>query len=180
MSIGRDEIVGNGNPFDNVDALSRQCIVFHVAHRDETIDALHAEPMYGVRHELLKAGVLNAGDAFRALEISRRRIAAFLPLAGVVDEKFSDFAERAAFLAVIDNDSQAAALGAACALLYAVDQIGSACTNVRAKNVRAVAFIVNTASDPRLWIGELCDIAKKVNRRAADRRQKDLHVRPRH
>ena len=64
-----------------------------------------------VRHQLLEARVLDAGDAFGALEIGRRLVAARLALAGVVDQELGDLAERPAFLAVVDDEADAARLG---------------------------------------------------------------------
>src|SRR2546429_58528 len=72
-----------------------------------------AEPVHHVRHQLLEAGVLNASDTFGALEILGRRIAAFLTLAGVIDEKLRHFAERTAFLAIVDDDAESPALARA-------------------------------------------------------------------
>ena len=69
-----------------------------------------AEPVHHVGHQLLEARVLHAGDAFGALEIGRRLVAARLALARVVDEELGDLAERAAFLAVVDDQAGAAVL----------------------------------------------------------------------
>src|SRR4029453_6986014 len=111
---------------DDFDALTGQRIVFHVAHGNEAIDSLEAEPVDHIRHQLLEAGILHAGDTFGALEILGRGIAAFLTLAGVVDQKLGDLAERAAFLAIVDDDAEAAVLAGARAFLDAVDQIWTA------------------------------------------------------
>src|SRR3984957_2088871 len=130
MRIGRDKIVGNRNAFDDLDALARQRIVFHVAHGDETVDALEAEPVDHIRHQLLEACVLHAGHAFGALEILRGRVAAFLALARIVDQEFRDLAQRAAFLAVVDDDAEPAFLAGAGAFLDAMNQIGAAGADV--------------------------------------------------
>ena len=66
--------------------------------------------MQHVRHQLLEARVLHAGDAFGALEIGRGLIAALLALARVVDQELGDLAERTAFLAVVDDQAGAAVL----------------------------------------------------------------------
>ena len=125
--------VRNGNAFDDIHALSGQRVVFHVAHRDEAVDPLKAEPMNRIRHELLKAGVLHAGHAFGALEIRGGRIAALLTLTGVIDEKLGDLAQRAALLAIIDDDAETAFLGAARAFLDAVNQVRTAGADIRAE-----------------------------------------------
>ena len=110
MGVGGNQLVWNRHAFDDLDALADQRIIFHVAHRDEPVDAPQTEPMDRVRHQLLEARVLNAGDAFGALEIGGGGVAALLPLARVVDQELGDFAERAALLAVIDDDADAAGL----------------------------------------------------------------------
>jgi hypothetical protein len=101
---------------------------------------------------LLEAGVLDAGDAFGALEIGRRLVAARLALAGVVDEEFGDLAEGPAFLAVIGDQARAAVLGLADAFLDAVGQIGAAGADVRAEDVRAVALVVDAAGQAALRV----------------------------
>src|SRR5277367_4833355 len=124
--------------------------------------------MYRVRHELLEAGILNAGDALSALEISRSRVAALLALARVVDQEFRDLAECASFLAVIDDDAETAGLAGARAFFDAVNEIRPAGTDIRTKDVGAVAFDVDAARDPRARIGKLCDVAEQIDGRAAD------------
>ena len=148
-----------------------QRVVLHVAHRHEAVDAPHAEPVEHVRHQLLEARVLHAGDAFGALEIGRGRVAALLALARVVDQELGDLAERAAFLAVVDDDAELALLRGARAFLDAVDEIGPAGADVGAEHVRAVAFVVHAAGDPGARIGELRDVAEQIDGDAADRRQ---------
>ena len=111
----------------------------------EPVDAADAEPVQHVRHELLEARVLDAGDAFGALEIGRRLVAARLALAGVVDEELRHLAERAAFLAVVDDDAGAALLGLLHAFLDAVHEIGPAGADVGAEHVRAVALVMHPA-----------------------------------
>src|SRR5580700_8361410 len=173
VSVGGDERVRDGNALDDVDALAHQRVIFHVAHRDETVDALDAEPMHGVRHQLLEAGVLNAGNAFGALEIGRRRVAALLPLARVIDQEFRDLAQRPAFLAVIDDDAETAGLATAGTFLDAVNQIRPAGADVGAEYVGAVALVVDPAGDLRTRVIEFSDVAEQINRGAADRRQED-------
>ena len=73
-----------------------------------------------VGHQLLEAHVLHAGDAFGALEVGRRRIAAGLALAGVVDEELGHLAQRPAFLAIVDDEADAAVLGLSMQILDAV------------------------------------------------------------
>ena len=107
------------------------------------------EPMDHVRHQLLEARVLHAGDALGALEIGRGRVAALLALARVVDQELGDLAERPALLAVVDDDAEAAGLRRARAFLDAVHEIGPAGADVGAEHVRAVALVVHAAGDRR-------------------------------
>jgi len=53
-------------------------IVLHVAHGDEIIDLCDPEPMQRIRHQLLKAHILDTGDACRAMEIRFRAISTLL------------------------------------------------------------------------------------------------------
>ena len=180
MRVGGHEIVGNRHAFDDFDALAGQRIVLHVAHGDEAVDSLQAEPVHHIRHQLLEPGVLHACDAFGALEILGRSIAAFLALACVVDQKLRDLAERAAFLAIVNDDAESAGLSGACAFLDAVDQIGTAGADVRAEHIRAIALVMHAAGYLGGVVRQFADVAEQIGRRAADRREKNLQIRPRH
>ena len=157
-----------------------QRVVLHVAHRHEAVDPPHAEPVQRVRHQLLEARVLHAGDAFGPLEVGRGRVAALLALARVVDQELGDLAERAAFLAVVDDDAELALLRGAGAFLDAVNEIGPAGADVGAEHVGAVAFVVHAAGDLGARIGQLRHVAEQIDGDAADRRQEHAKVRPRH
>ena len=180
MRVGGHQIVGNWHALDDLDALAGQRIVLHVAHGNEAVDALQAEPVHHVRHQLLEPGILHAGDTFGALEILGRGVAAFLALARVVDQEFRDLAERAAFLAVVDDDAEPAGLSGARAFLDAVEQIGTAGADVRAEHVGAVAFVMHAAGDLGAMVRQLGHVAEQIGRGAADRRQEHLQVGPRH
>ena len=162
MRVGRHQFVGNRNPLDDLDALAHQRVVLHVAHRNEAVDPANAKPMQHVRHELLEARVLHTGDAFGALEVGRRGVAAFLALARVINQELGDLAERAAFLAIVNDDAELALLGGARALLNAVDQIRPAGADVGAEHVRAIALVVHAAGDLGARIGQLRDIAEQI------------------
>ncbi len=107
--------------------------------------------------KLLKSHVLHAGDAFGAAEIGVGAVAALLPLARVVDQELGHLAERAAFLAVVDDDADAALLRRLDAHLDAVHQIGPAGADVGAEHVRAVALVVHAAGDDRVGVGDAVD-----------------------
>ena len=106
-----------------------------------------AEPVEHVGHQLLEAHVLHAGDAFGAAEIGVGAVAALLAFPGVVDEELGHLAERAAFLAVVDDDADAALLRGLDADLDAVRQIGPAGADVGAEDIGAVAFVMHPAGD---------------------------------
>ena len=180
VGVGGDHVVGDRHPLDDLDALADQRVVLHVAHRNEANEALQAEPFDRVGHQLLETRVLDAGDAFGALEILRRGVAAFLALAGVVDQKLCHFAEGAAFLAVVDDDAEAAGLAGNGAFLDAVDQVRTAGADVRAEHVGAVAFVVDAAGDLGAVVRQFCHVAEQVGGDAADRRQKHLEIRACH
>src|SRR5205807_10625740 len=129
---------------------------------------------------LLKPHVAHAGDAFGALEIAGWAVAALLGLAGVVDQELGDLAERAALLAIVDPEPDAARLRHLDGDLDAVGEIGPAGADVGAEHVGAVALVVNAAGQRSAAVAELCRIAEAVDRGAADRRQKYLEVGPRH
>ena len=74
-----------------------------------SVTALRSGACTPISNEVM-ARILHAGDAFGAFEILRGGVAALLALAGVIDQEFGDFAERAAFLAIVDNDAQTAGL----------------------------------------------------------------------
>ena len=103
-------------------------------------------------------------------------VAALLALAGVVDQELGDLAQRAALLAVIDDDAEAARLGRAGAFLDAVDEIGPAGADVGAEHVGTVALVVDAAGDLGAGIRELLHVAEQVHGGAADRRQEHVHV----
>jgi len=97
------------------------------------------------RHKRLEPHVLDAGDELRRLEILVRRVAT--ALAQVVHEVLGDLAERAALLAEVDDDADAAALRGADALLDGENKVRFARADVRAEYVRAVAFVVDTQGE---------------------------------
>ncbi len=103
--------------------------------------------MHHIRHQLLEARILHAGNAFGAFEILRSGVAALLAFARVVDQKFGNLAERTAFLAVVDDDAETAGLAGARAFLDTVNQIGAAGADIGAEHVGAVALVVNAAGD---------------------------------
>src|SRR5262245_7676262 len=119
------------------------------------MDAADAEPMQHVRHQLLKPHVAHAGDAFGALEIAGRSVAALLALARVVDQELGDLAERAAFLAIVDYEPDAARLRHLNGDLDAVSQVGPAGADVGAEHVGAVALVVNTAGQRSGAVAEI-------------------------
>src|SRR6516225_2087792 len=177
-SIERHQPVRDRDLLDHLDPLRLERVVLQVRHRDPAIDPADPEPMKDIRHQLLKPHVLHAGDAFRAAEIGVGPVAAQLALAGVVDEEFGDFAERPPLLAVVDNDPDSALLCCLDAKFDAMHEIGAASANVRAKDIRAVALVVDAASDHGARVSDPLDLAKKIDCHATDRRQQDLDVGP--
>ena len=64
--------------------------------------------------------------------------------------------------------------------LDAVREIGPAGADVGAEHVGAVALVVEAAGDLRLRLAELRHVAEEIDRGAADRRQEQFEVGPRH
>ncbi len=108
MSVGRYQLVGDGNPLHDLDALGFQRVMLHVAHGNKAVEPPQAEPMDRIGHQLLEPGVLHARYAFSALKVGRGLIAALLALARVVDQELRDLTERAALFAIVDDDAEPA------------------------------------------------------------------------
>src|SRR6266567_1895958 len=134
--------------------------------------------MEDIGHQLLKAHVLHAGHTFRAAEIGVGPIAAQLAFAGVVDKEFGDLAKRSPLLAVVDDDADPALLRSLDTDFDTVDEIRAARADVRAKDIRAVALVMNAAGNHGVRIGNPLDITEEIDGRAADRRQQDLNIGP--
>ena len=109
-------------------------------------------------------------------EVCVGAVAALLALARVVDEELRHFAERAAFLAAVDDEPDAAGLRAADALLDRVRQVRPARADVGAEHVGAVALVVHARGERDVGIGEIARIAEHVDGLAADRRQEHFEI----
>src|SRR5262249_7098478 len=86
--VGWNEPGRDGHTFADLDSGFDDRVKFHVRHRNEAIDPVDTEPVQHVGHQLLEARILDARDAFGALEIGCRLVAARLALPRVVDEEF--------------------------------------------------------------------------------------------
>src|SRR6266481_4313358 len=170
--------IGNRQLLYHLDPLGLECIALVVRHRHPAIDPADAEPVEDVGHQLLKAHVLYAGDAFGAAEIAVGGVAAGLPLAGIVDEELGDLAERPPLLAVVNDDPYPALLRGLDADFDAVDEVRTARADIGAEDIRAVALVMDAAGDNRLGVGDPFDVAKEINRHPADRRQQDFDIGP--
>jgi hypothetical protein len=174
LRIRRDKLVRNGNALYDLHVLTNERVVFHIAHRNEPINSPQAKPMDHVRHELLEPGVLHSGHAFRALKIGRRGVATLLALTRIVNKELRNLAKRAALLSVIDDHAKPARLRRSRTFFDSVDQIRPTGTDVGAKDVRPVALVMHTASDLRARVFQFLDLAKEINCRSPNWRQKDL------
>src|SRR6266480_2072959 len=180
LRIRRDKLVRDGNALYDLHTLTNERVVLHITHRNEPIDSPQAKPMDHVRHELLEPGVLHSGHAFRTLKIGRRGVATLLALARIVNKELRDLAKRAALLAVIDNHAKPARLRRSRTFFDPVDQIRPTGTDVGAEDVRPVALVMHTASDLCARVVQFLDLAKEINCRSPNWRQKDLHIGARH
>src|SRR5439155_24124942 len=160
LSVDRHQPFRQFELLDHLDASGARRLVLDIRHRHPAVDAGDAEPMEDIGHQLLEAHVLDAGDALGTAEISVGGVTAGLALARVVDEEFGDLAEGPALLAVVDDDPDPALLRRLCANLDAMHEIGPARADVGAKDVRAIAFVVDAAGDDRLLAADRADIAE--------------------
>ncbi len=124
----------------------------------------------------MEARILNASNAFRAREIRGSLIATRLPFTRVVDEKFSDLTERPTLLAVVDDQARSSGLGGADAFLDAMGEIGATRTDIRAENIRAIAFVVDPTGQGSRRIMDGGRIPEDIQRGATYRRQEYVNV----
>ena len=144
------------------------------------MDFLDAQPVQHVGHQLLEAHVLHPRHALGAQEVFVGAVTAELAFARVVDQELGDFTERAAFLAAVGDEAHAALLRTAYALFNGMREVGAAGADVGAKNVRAVAFVVHARRQFNVRVSECADVAKHVERLAADGGQEDFEIAARH
>src|SRR5438552_2583512 len=90
----------------------------------------------------------------------------------------ASLAERAPLLAVVDDQPDSALLRGLDTDFDPVHEVGAAGADVRAKDIRAVALVMDAAGGHRAGLGNPLDLAKDIDRRAADRRQEDLEIGP--
>src|SRR5215207_4615935 len=163
LRVERHEAVGDRHLLDDLDALRPRGLMFDVRHRHPAIDAADAEPVEDVRHQLLKAHVLHAGDTFGAVEIGLGAIAALLPLARIVNQELGDLAEGAALLAVVDDEPDTALLRGPGADLDPVHEVGPAGADVGAEHVGAIALVMDAAGDHGVGLADQVDVAEQVD-----------------
>src|SRR4051812_17873000 len=105
LCVLRNQVFGNRNAVFDFDATVNDGVVLHVAHRMEIVNLLDAKKAQAIGHELLETRVLSSRHAFGTVEISRRRVAARLAFARIVDQKLSDLAERPSLLTVVSDQT---------------------------------------------------------------------------
>src|SRR5271170_3597268 len=176
--IERYESIRDRDLLDDLDTLALECRPLYVRHRHPAVYTADAEPVDRVRHQFLKTQILHPGDALSAVEIGIGAISARLSLARVVDEKFGDFTERTALLAVVDNDPDPTLLRGRDADFDTMNQIGPTGADVGAEHIGAVAFVMDTTGYDSVRRSDPSDLAEQIDRRAADRRQHDLEIGP--
>jgi len=153
----------NFHPVHDLDASADNGIVLHVRHGNEIVDLCHAQKVERIRHQGLEAGILDTCNLLCTLEISFRRISSLLSLSRVVDQILGDFSQRSPLFSEIDDDSTSSLLRRLDAFLNGVRQIGATGTNVTAKDITSVAFIVNTACEFDVFVGNGIRITPDVN-----------------
>src|SRR5438034_820875 len=119
--------------------------------------------MENVGHEFLKTHILNSGNTFGSVEISRCRISTFLPLPRIIDEEFGDLSKSASLFSKINDATSSPFLGSFDGLFDSVNEIRSTRTNVGSKYVGTITLIVNSYGQLAFWIADCGDIAKHID-----------------
>lgn len=130
--------------------------------------------MTHIRHECLEAHVLDTGDVFGSLEVFACTIFSAFP--SVVHEILGHLAEGSSFLAEIDDNTAAALLRLLHSLFHTEDEIRATCANIGAKDIAAVALVVNTQSETNVRVRHLGWVAEDVYSQATNRRHEELDV----
>ena len=119
-----------------------------------------------VRHQGLEPHVLDSGDVLCALEVLARSILS--SLARVIYEVLGYFSECSTFFTEVDDYATTALLGFLYGFFDAKDEVRSASADIGAKDVAAIAFVVDPEREPGTGIGHLCWISKDVDCQAAN------------
>src|SRR6185312_15819992 len=143
------------------------------------MNLLNAKKLQNVWHQFLKARVFDSRHTLSAMEVSRCGVTTLLTFSGVVHQKFCHFAQSAAFFAVVHDDSDSTTLSGSGGIFNSVHQIRTASANVRAKNIRAIAFIMHSTSELHFWIGKIFGVSKNISGGAADGWQNHFQIRTR-
>ena len=161
----------------NLDSCRNDRIVLHVGHADEVVDLRDSEEVQGVGHESLETSILHSSNLLRTAEVSIGRISSFLTFARVVDQVFGHLAEGSTFLSVVDDDAASTPLRRFDTLLNRMRQVRPAGTDIASKDVTAIAFVVHSAGQLDILVGDGIRIAPDVDRQPSDRWEKDLDIR---
>src|SRR5262249_21487375 len=125
LGIAGNEVIRKRHTLHDFNSLTDQRVIFHVAHRNQPIDARYPEPVERVGHQLLETRIFNPRDAFGSLKVRRSHVPPFLPLARIVDQELRPLSERPPLLAIVDGDAYATRLSHARAFLDTVNEIGT-------------------------------------------------------
>jgi hypothetical protein len=135
LGILRHHVGRNLDSIHNLDARFHNGIVLHVRHRNEIVNLGDSQKVQGIRHHGLEPRILDTRHLFGTVEIRFGRVASFLAFAGIVHEVLGDFSERAAFFAVVNDDTASTALGGLDALFNGVRQVRTTRANVTSKDL---------------------------------------------
>jgi len=176
VRITGNHIVGYLNALNNFYSGTNDGIMFHIRHAHQLIDSLDAEPHEDVRHELLKAHVLNTSDTLGSQKVRFSTITALLALARIVNEEFGHLAKGTAFLAVISDNTYAPFLRCVDANFDTMSEVWSACTYIAAEYITAVAFVMNSARAGEVLVPELGRITKDIHGDSTNGWQKNVQI----
>lgn len=172
--VRRNKLIRNRHALVDGDALLDNGVVLHVAHTQHAVNLGDAQKVQNIGHEELEPHVLDTCNVLGSLEVLGSRVAA--ALARVVDEVLGDLAKGTTLFAEVNDNTGSTGLGLLDGLANAKNEVGSASANVRTKDVRSVALVVHTQSQPRVLVTDLGRVAENVSREPTDRGQKDFNV----
>lgn len=151
-------------------------VILHVTHRDQVVDMLDTQKVEYIRHKCLVSRIFYPGYTLGVVKVLCGGITS--SLTSIVHHVLDHLAERPSFLLEVYYDSYATSLGAFDSFANPKDEIWSASTNVRTKDIRAGARVVWAAGDFSVGILEFGRVTHDVDGHTPDGREESLDIRP--
>jgi hypothetical protein len=124
----------------------------------------------------LKPRILHTGHLLGARKVPFRRIAPFLPLAGIVDQVLGNFPQRPALLAVVDDNTTSPALCGPDALFNRVRQVRPTRAYVGTEHIGSVALVVDATGEFNILVGNCRGVTPNIYGQSANGRQEHLDI----